>query len=109
MVSNLDGQLIHRLATREVAKQLGLQHQQAVPPSGLTVEDLVRRDRIGGAAADRVGKRLQLHQQGVGAVVLDHFRLWLGVPAVPVSVEVVTTHAEATNAPTTPAIATTRQ
>lgn len=41
----LDGQLIHRLSTREVAKQLGLQHQQTVPPSGLTVEDLVRRGR----------------------------------------------------------------
>ncbi len=41
----LDGQLIHQLATREVARRLGLLHQQAVPPSGLTVEDLVRRGR----------------------------------------------------------------
>jgi iron complex transport system ATP-binding protein len=41
----LDGQLIHHLPTREVAKRLGLLHQQTVPPSGLTVEDLVRRGR----------------------------------------------------------------
>lgn len=41
----LDGQEIHRLPTREVAKRLGLMHQQSVPPGGITVEDLVRRGR----------------------------------------------------------------
>jgi iron complex transport system ATP-binding protein len=41
----LDGQLIHHLPTREVARRLGLLHQQAVPPNGLLVEDLVRRGR----------------------------------------------------------------
>src|SRR4051795_2019663 len=41
----LDGQLIHQLPTREVARRLGLLHQQTAPPSGLTVEDLVRRGR----------------------------------------------------------------
>ncbi|MFN8540859.1 MAG: ABC transporter ATP-binding protein [Thermomicrobiales bacterium] len=41
----LDGQLIHHLPTREVAKRLGLLHQQTVPPNGLLVEDLVRRGR----------------------------------------------------------------
>ena len=41
----LDGQLIHSLATREVAQRLGLLHQQTVPPDGLLVEDLVRRGR----------------------------------------------------------------
>jgi iron complex transport system ATP-binding protein len=41
----LDGQLIHRLPTREVARRLGLLHQQPIPPAGLTVEDLVRRGR----------------------------------------------------------------
>jgi iron complex transport system ATP-binding protein len=41
----LDGQLIHHLPTREVAKRLGLLHQQTVPPDGLLVEDLVRRGR----------------------------------------------------------------
>ena len=41
----LDGQNIHRLPTREVAKRLGLLAQQSTPPGGITVEDLVRRGR----------------------------------------------------------------
>ncbi len=41
----LDGQIIHHLPSREVAKRLGLLHQQAVPPDGISVEDLVRRGR----------------------------------------------------------------
>lgn len=41
----LDGQIIHHLPSREVAKRLGLLHQQSVPPDGITVEDLVRRGR----------------------------------------------------------------
>lgn len=41
----LDGQQIHSLATREVAQQMGLLHQQTVPPDGLLVEDLARRGR----------------------------------------------------------------
>jgi iron complex transport system ATP-binding protein len=41
----LDGQAIHRLPTKEVARQLGLLAQQAVTPESLTVEDLVRRGR----------------------------------------------------------------
>ncbi len=41
----LDGQEIHRLPTREVAKRLGLMQQQPVPPGGITVENLVRRGR----------------------------------------------------------------
>jgi len=41
----LDGQEIHRLPTREVAKRLGLMQQQPAPPGGITVEDLVRRGR----------------------------------------------------------------
>jgi iron complex transport system ATP-binding protein len=41
----LDGSLIHHLPTREVAKRLGLLAQQPIPPSGITVEDLVRRGR----------------------------------------------------------------
>lgn len=42
----LDGQLIHQLPSREVAKRLGLLAQQARAPEGLTVEDLVRRGRF---------------------------------------------------------------
>ncbi len=42
----LDGQLIHQLPSREVAKRLGLLAQQASAPDGLTVEDLVRRGRF---------------------------------------------------------------
>jgi len=42
---HLDGQLIHSLPTREVAKRLGLQSQQALVPQGIMVEDLVRRGR----------------------------------------------------------------
>lgn len=42
----LDGQLIHRLPSREVAKRLGLLPQQATVPDGLTVEDLVIRGRF---------------------------------------------------------------
>jgi len=41
----LDGQAIHRLPTKQVAKQLGLLAQQAVTPDLVTVEDLVRRGR----------------------------------------------------------------
>jgi iron complex transport system ATP-binding protein len=41
----LDGQLIHQLPTREVAKRLGLLSQTGIPPEGITVEDLVRRGR----------------------------------------------------------------
>jgi len=41
----LDGQNIHHLPTREVAKRLGLLAQQPTPPGGITVEDLVRRGR----------------------------------------------------------------
>jgi iron complex transport system ATP-binding protein len=42
----LDGQLIHQLPSREVAKRLGLLAQQSSAPDGLTVEDLVRRGRF---------------------------------------------------------------
>jgi iron complex transport system ATP-binding protein len=42
----LDGQLIHQLPSREVAKRLGLLAQQSQAPEGLTVEDLVRRGRF---------------------------------------------------------------
>ena len=41
----LDGQMIHSLPTREVAKRLGLLSQSGIPPEGITVEDLVRRGR----------------------------------------------------------------
>ena len=41
----LDGQLIHHLPSREVAKRLGLLHQQTITPDGITVEDLARRGR----------------------------------------------------------------
>lgn len=41
----LDGQLIHQLPTREVARRLGLLHQQSIPSAGVTVEDLVWRGR----------------------------------------------------------------
>lgn len=41
----LDGELIHRLPTKDVARRLGLLHQQSTPPDGITVEDLVRRGR----------------------------------------------------------------
>ncbi|MDQ3412565.1 MAG: ABC transporter ATP-binding protein [Chloroflexota bacterium] len=41
----LDGQSIHHLPTRDVARRLGLLAQQATPPGGLTVADLVQRGR----------------------------------------------------------------
>lgn len=41
----LDGQAIHSLPTREVARRLGLLHQQTAVPAGLTVADLARRGR----------------------------------------------------------------
>ncbi len=41
----LEGQLIHQMPTREVARRLGLLHQQQAPLAGITVEDLVRRGR----------------------------------------------------------------
>lgn len=42
----LDGQDIHALATRDVARQLGLLPQGPVTPDGITVADLVRRGRM---------------------------------------------------------------
>ncbi len=41
----LDGQAIHDLPSREVAKRLGLLSQQAVVPDGVTVEELAHRGR----------------------------------------------------------------
>jgi iron complex transport system ATP-binding protein len=41
----LDGQDIHRLPTREVARRLGLLPQSPVAPEGVTVGDLVARGR----------------------------------------------------------------
>jgi iron complex transport system ATP-binding protein len=41
----LDGQEIHHFPTQLVARKLGLLSQQAVAPSGITVEDLVARGR----------------------------------------------------------------
>jgi iron complex transport system ATP-binding protein len=41
----LDGQAIHRLPTREVARRLGLLRQEASALEGITVEDLARRGR----------------------------------------------------------------
>lgn len=42
----LDGQAIHRLPTKEVARQVGLLPQAPVAPEGLTVADLVARGRF---------------------------------------------------------------
>ncbi|WP_275425731.1 ABC transporter ATP-binding protein [Nocardioides solisilvae] len=41
----LDGEAIHRLPSRQVARTLGLLPQSAVAPEGLTVTDLVSRGR----------------------------------------------------------------
>ncbi len=41
----LDGELIHRLPTMEVARRVGLLSQQRTPPGGITVVDLARRGR----------------------------------------------------------------
>jgi iron complex transport system ATP-binding protein len=41
----LDGEDIHRLPTREVARRLGMLPQQPVAPEGITVADLVGRGR----------------------------------------------------------------
>ena len=41
----LDGQDLHRLPTRDVARQLGLLPQGPVTPDGITVRELVRRGR----------------------------------------------------------------
>jgi iron complex transport system ATP-binding protein len=41
----LDGQDLHRLPTRDVARRLGLLPQAPVTPEGITVRDLVRRGR----------------------------------------------------------------
>ena len=42
----LDGQLIHRLSARDVARRLGLLAQHATAPEGVTVEELARRGRF---------------------------------------------------------------
>jgi iron complex transport system ATP-binding protein len=42
----LDGQAIHRQATKTVARQLGLLPQNPIAPEAVTVEDLVRRGRF---------------------------------------------------------------
>ncbi|MGL5853180.1 MAG: ABC transporter ATP-binding protein [Phycicoccus sp.] len=41
----LDGEDIHRLPTREVARRLGMLPQTAIAPDGITVTDLVARGR----------------------------------------------------------------
>ena len=41
----LDGELIHKLATKEVARRLGLLPQTPIAPGGITVADLVARGR----------------------------------------------------------------
>lgn len=41
----LDGQSIHRMATKEVARRVGLLPQTALAPEGITVSDLVARGR----------------------------------------------------------------
>ena len=41
----LDGESIHRLATKEVAKRLGILPQSPIAPEGITVGDLVARGR----------------------------------------------------------------
>jgi iron complex transport system ATP-binding protein len=41
----LDGELIHRMPTREVARRMALLPQSPVAPEGLTVADLVARGR----------------------------------------------------------------
>ncbi|WP_299537496.1 ABC transporter ATP-binding protein [uncultured Streptomyces sp.] len=41
----LDGQTIHRLPAKQVAKTLGLLPQSSIAPDGITVHDLVRRGR----------------------------------------------------------------
>lgn len=41
----LDGELIHRLPSKDVARRLGLLTQQPIAPQGITVEDLVYRGR----------------------------------------------------------------
>jgi iron complex transport system ATP-binding protein len=42
---HLDGQDIHRLPTKEVARRLGILPQQPIAPEGLSVADLVARGR----------------------------------------------------------------
>ena len=42
----LDGQLIHRLSSRDVARRLGLLAQHSEAPEGVTVEELARRGRF---------------------------------------------------------------
>lgn len=42
---HLDGQDIHRLPTKEVARRLGILPQQPIAPEGLTVAELVARGR----------------------------------------------------------------
>lgn len=42
----LDGEDVHRIRTRELARRLGLLPQAPVIPEGITVRDLVRRGRI---------------------------------------------------------------
>jgi ABC-type cobalamin/Fe3+-siderophores transport system ATPase subunit len=41
----LDGESIHRIATKEVARRVGLLPQSALAPEGITVGDLVARGR----------------------------------------------------------------
>lgn len=61
----LDGQLIHRVPTREVARRLGLLSQQSAPPDGITVEDLTRRGRFPiGSSCSRRRRAMPLPSNG---------------------------------------------
>ncbi|AMY68099.1 ABC transporter [Frigidibacter mobilis] len=53
----LDGQDIHALPTRAVARRLGLLPQAPLAPEGITVADLVARGRAPGAGCWQDGAR----------------------------------------------------
>lgn len=67
----LDGNDIHRMSARELAKRLGLLPQSPIPPEGITVEELVGRGRSPHQGwfgrltdTDRVAVREALRQTG---------------------------------------------
>jgi iron complex transport system ATP-binding protein len=71
----LDGDDIHRLPTKQVARRLGLLPQSPVAPAGVTVEALVRRGRFphqrllgGWTAADQAAVDHALDRTGLGTL-----------------------------------------
>lgn len=64
----LDGELIHQLATKQVARRLGLLPQTPIAPEGITVADLVARGRT---PHQKLFQQWSVHDEAAVAAALE--------------------------------------